>query len=86
MAREPGKARGFVVNAVLALIAMGVVSAVAGIAALTIRQAYAIWFPLLLLGVLCASLFPFRLRRYQQHFREQELRRMPSMDLAPPRQ
>ena len=40
----------------------------------------AAWFSLLLLGVLCVMIFPFRLRRYQQRYRELELRRMASMD------
>jgi hypothetical protein len=75
-----GKAQRFVVNAVRALIGVGVASALAGLAAVALRQPHGVWYALLLIGVLLVVIFPFRLRRYQDRYREFELRRMASMD------
>jgi hypothetical protein len=75
-----GKAQRFVVNAVRMLIGVGVASALGGLAAVAMRQPYGLWYALLLIGVLLVVIFPFRLRRYQDRYREFELRRMTSMD------
>jgi hypothetical protein len=75
-----GKAQRFVVNAVRVLIGVGVASALGGLAAVALRQPYGVWYALLLLGLLLVMIFPFRLRRYQDRYREFELRRMTSMD------
>jgi hypothetical protein len=75
-----GKAQRFVVNAVRVLIGVDVAFSLGGIAAVALRQPYALWYALLLLGVLVLAIFPFRLRRYQDRYREFELRRMTSMD------
>jgi hypothetical protein len=75
-----GKAQRFVVNAVRVLIGVGMASALGGLAALALRQPYGVWYALLLLGVLVLVIFPFRLRSYQDRYREFELRRMTSMD------
>jgi hypothetical protein len=75
-----GRCRGFVVWTSIALIAMGIISAVVGVAAVAIGQPYAVWFPLLLLGVLLLAILPFRLRQYQRGYEDLELRRMVAMD------
>jgi hypothetical protein len=75
-----GRCRGFVIWTSLTLIAMGIIAAVAGVAAVTIGQPYAVWFPLVLLGVLLLSILPFRLRQYQKGYADLEMRRMASMD------
>jgi hypothetical protein len=75
-----GKAQRFVVNAVRVLIGVGVAFALGGLAAVALRQPYGVWYALLLLGVLMVVIFPFRLRSYQDRYREFELRRMTSMD------
>jgi len=75
-----GKAQRFVVNAVRVLIGVGVAFALGGLAAVALRQPYGVWYALLLLGVLVVVIFPFRLRSYQDRYREFELRRMTSMD------
>jgi hypothetical protein len=74
------KARRFVVNTARLLIGAGTASALGGLAAVALRQPYQVWYALLLLGVLVVMIFPFRLRRYQDRYREFELRRMTSMD------
>jgi hypothetical protein len=75
-----GKAQRFVVNAVRVLIGGGVAFALSGLVAVALRQPYGVWYALLLLGVLVVVIFPFRLRRYQDRYREFELRRITSMD------
>jgi len=75
-----GRNRGFVVWTSITLIAMGVISVILGIAAVAVGQPYAVWFPLLLLGVLLLAILPFRLRQYQRGYEDLELRRMASMD------
>lgn len=77
-----GKGARLIVPAYRALIAVGVLASVAGLAAVTLRQPYGVWYPLLLCGVLCVAFIPFRLRRHQQRCRETELRRISSMDLT----
>ena len=76
-----GKARGFVVGALLVVIGLGGVATLLGLIALG-GQSYAVWTPLLALGVLVLSILPFRLRRLQRHYEELELRRMVSMDVT----
>ncbi|MHA3772527.1 hypothetical protein ACXR0O_13410 [Verrucomicrobiota bacterium sgz303538] len=77
-----GKSRTFVVISCRVLIGIGAVATVAGLFALLLHQPYGVWYVLLLLGVLCVVIFPFRLRRYQEHYRNLELRRMSALDLA----
>jgi hypothetical protein len=75
-----GRNRGFVVWTSVTLILMGVFSVIVGIAAVAVGQPYAVWFPLLLLGVLLLAILPLRLRQYQRGYEDLELRRMASMD------
>jgi hypothetical protein len=77
-----GKAGRFVVLASKLVIGIGAVAIVAGCVALVLRQPYAVWYPLLLVGVLSVGILFARLRRYRVLFREMELRRMSSMDLT----
>jgi hypothetical protein len=75
-----GRCRGFVVWTSLSLIAIGVAAAVTGVAAVSIGQPYAVWFPLVLLGILLLCILPFRLRQYQRGYADLEMRRMAAMD------
>lgn len=75
-----GRCRGFVVWTSLALIVMGIMAFVVGVAAVVIGQPYAVWFPLLLIGFLLLSILPFRLRQYQKGYEDLEMRRMAAMD------
>lgn len=77
-----GKARAFVIGIVWLLIAVGVVATIGGLLALTWRQPYSVWYPMLLIGVLCVVICPFCLRQFTQRYREIELRRMTSMDAS----
>jgi hypothetical protein len=75
-----GRWRGFVIWTSITLIAVGTISAIVGVAAVVIGQPYAVWFPLILMGVLLLAILPFRLRHYQRGYEDLELRRMASMD------
>jgi hypothetical protein len=77
-----GKARSFVLGSTMMLTVFGAVAMVAGIVAVTWRQPYAVWYPLLLAGVILVVICPVILRRSVQRYREIELRRMTSMDAA----
>ena len=77
-----GRAKRLVVTLMRLQIGFGVVSLIFGIAALILGQPYSVYYPLLLLGVICtvvpAGLLPGIRRRYQQ----EELRRMDAVDAA----
>lgn len=75
-----GRARGFVLGASWAIIAGGVILLIAAVAALTARQPYGVWFPLLLCGMLIVIILPARLRMFQKLYQEHELRRMEAAD------
>jgi hypothetical protein len=75
-----GKARGFVLGSTSTLIVLGAIATVAGIVAVTWRQPYGVWYPLLLGGVIIVVICPVILRRCLHRYREIELRRMISID------
>ena len=77
-----GKARGFVFGLVWTMIGLGLITTVIGLLALTWRQPYSVWYPLLLVGVLSVVIFPICLHMCTRRYREIELRRMTSMDAA----
>jgi hypothetical protein len=75
-----GRCRGFVVTTSIALIGFGIVLTTAGLIAVIIRQPYAVWFPLLLTGVLLEAIIPARLYQMRKGYENLEMRRMASMD------
>lgn len=75
-----GRARGLVVGLSFGLIALGGVFLLLGLVALASSQPYAVWFPLVLAGALVTFILTFRLKRFQKHYEQIELRRMVSID------
>jgi len=75
-----GQARRFVVAASWVLIGLGVALGLAAVVALSEKQPYAVWFPLVLGGVLLLGIIPFRLRNFLKHYEDLELRRMTAID------
>src|ERR1700757_3322597 len=75
-----GQARGFVVAASWVLIGLGVALGLGAAVALSEKQQYAVWFPLVLGGILLLGIIPFRLRKFLKHYKDLELRRMMAMD------
>jgi hypothetical protein len=75
-----GRARRFVLGALWAMTALGVVSLIAGFLALAREQPYAVYYPLLLAGVLCATLGLFLRGNLSKRYAARELRRMKALD------
>lgn len=76
-----GRARRLVVSLSVGLVAFGVVClAMGGIAWLS-SQPYAVYYPLLLGGVICTAVFGGLLPQIVQRYRQLELRKMMSMDV-----
>lgn len=76
-----GKARRLVISLCVALIAFGVACLMAGAVALLVSQSYAVYYPLLLGGVICTAVFGGNLPGICKRYRQIELRRMASMDI-----
>jgi hypothetical protein len=77
-----GRGRRIVTLLMYAIIAGGGVALVLGIVALVMRQPYAVYYPLLLLGILSTVLGATLLPTIKKRFDEAELRRMQALDVA----
>ena len=77
-----GKGRRFVVAALKVQCFLGIGSGIAGLFALVTKQPYAVYYPLLLIGILLGSLCGGLLPGINKRYEELELRRMQSLDLA----
>ena len=75
-----GKARGFVIGSANALLFIGSASLIAGIVALSMAQPYAVYYPLLLLGVIIVAVIAMLRRTLSARYEQLELKRMQSMD------
>ena len=75
-----GRGRGFVMGSLRFLLVVGIVSAIAGVAALAVAQPYAVTYPLLLMGLLCTSLSLGLMGTVRRRFEQLELRKMSAMD------
>jgi hypothetical protein len=76
-----GRARRFVLGLTGVLIGAGVVAFVAGAIAWTRGQPYAVYYPLLLVGFICAVVFGSVLPTLRKRYEAQELRRMRALDV-----
>ena len=77
-----GRGQGFVLAALRVMLVLGLASLAAGIVAVVQTQPYAVYYPLLLLGVLCAVLPLGLLRVVRRRYQELELRQMAAEDIA----
>lgn len=75
-----GRGRRFVVAGLIAMGVCGLGSLVAGGVALALGQPYAVWYPLVLLGVLAPALGFSLIPVAQRRFQALELRRMQALD------
>ena len=64
-----------------AMFILGVVSLAVGLAALVFSQPYAVYYPLLLLGLLCSVLPAGLFRQIKRQYEQRELRKMHAMDV-----
>jgi hypothetical protein len=75
-----GKARTFVLTTMKIFIALGIVLTIAGFVAVVSSQPYAVWYALLLPGVILTLVFSLTLPSIQRRYDELEIRRMTSVD------
>ncbi len=75
-----GKARSFVLTTMKIFIALGILLTIAGFAAVVSSQPYAVWYALLLPGVILTLVFSLTLPSIQRRYDELEIRRMTSVD------
>ncbi|MGA3284697.1 MAG: hypothetical protein ABSD57_09600 [Verrucomicrobiota bacterium] len=75
-----GKARRFVLAMTKIFIVLGSLLTIAGLAAVALKQPYAVWYVLLLPGIILTSVFGATLRSIQRRYDDLEIRRMASID------
>jgi len=75
-----GKARKFVLTATKVFIGLGILLTGAGLVAVVVKQPYAVWYLLLLTGVILTSVFGANLRSIRKRYDDLEMRRMTAMD------
>jgi len=77
-----GLARGFVLGAMRAGVVVGLVALAVGIVAVVQSQPYAVYYPLLLVGLLCLVLPLGLLRTIRRRYEQLEFRKMEAQDMA----
>jgi hypothetical protein len=77
-----GRARRFVLGALMAVMIFGVVALVLGSLALFRSQPYAVYYPLLLLGFIATFIPVFVLPKLRKRYLELEFRKMKAMDVT----
>ncbi|HET6427776.1 MAG TPA: hypothetical protein VFJ30_05165 [Phycisphaerae bacterium] len=75
-----GRGRRFVLTAMKVAIALGAILLIAGIAAVLASHPYALYYPLLLLGLLCVAINGSLYRVARNRYEQDELRRMRALD------
>jgi len=75
-----GRMRGLVLWVSGGLIGVGALCGVAGLVAISMRQPYAVWFPLMLGAVLLVGISGMRLGQFRKSYQEIEFRRMKALD------
>ena len=75
-----GKARRFVLSLTKILIGLGILLTLTGVVAVVLRQPYEVWYPLLLAGVVLASVLGINLRSIKKRYDDLEIRRMNAID------
>jgi hypothetical protein len=76
-----GKARKFVLTTAKGFIGLGILLTIAGLVAVVCKQPYAVWYVLLLTGIILTSVFGANLRSIQKRYDNLEIRRMTSIDV-----
>jgi hypothetical protein len=76
-----GKARHFVLGSANVLLVIGIASFAVGIVAVAAAQPYAVYYPLLLIGVILAVVFGKLRGNLSARYEQLELKKMQSMDV-----
>jgi len=71
-----GKCRGLIVGGMTTFALLGVVSLIAGIIAVVGHQPYMVWYPLMLVGVILATVCGCLLPVVKMRYRQAEARKM----------
>lgn len=77
-----GRARTFVMSLMVAIVFIGSALIVAGTAALLVGQPYAVWFPMLLCGVIATLVFAPMWRTIHRRYEQRELEQISAVDLG----
>lgn len=75
-----GKARGFVLGSANTLLIVGIACIIAGVIALASTQPYAVYYPLLLIGIIVVAVISKLRGALSAQYEQLELKRMQSMD------
>ena len=75
-----GNARNFVLTTMKIFIGLGILLTIAGFVAVVSNQPYAVWYALLLPGVILTLVFSLNLPSIQRRYDDLEIRRMTSLD------
>jgi hypothetical protein len=75
-----GKARNFVLAMTKIFIMLGILLTIAGLVAVVLKQPYAVWYVLLLPGVILTSVFWALLHPIKRRYDDLEIRHMTSID------
>lgn len=76
-----GKARRFVLGSANALLLIGIISLSGGVAAFVAAQPYAVYYPLLLIGIILVAVIGKLRGTLSARYEQLELKRMQSMDI-----
>ena len=76
-----GKARHFVLASANALLVIGIASLVGGAAAVATAQPYAVYYPLLLIGIILVVVFGKMRGNLSARYEQSELKKMQSKDV-----
>ena len=76
-----GKARRFVLGSANALLLIGIGSLGSGVAAIAAAQPYAVYYPLLLIGIILVAVFGKLRGTLSARYEQLELKRMQSLDI-----
>jgi len=76
-----GKVRKFVLAMTKIFIVLGIFLTIVGLVAVVLKQPYAVWYVLLLPGVILTAVFGANLRPIKRRYDDLEIRRMTSLDV-----
>lgn len=76
-----GKARQLVLGSAMALLVIGILSLIGGVAAVATAQPYSVYYPLLLIGIILVVVFGKMRGILSARYEQLELKRMQSMDV-----
>jgi hypothetical protein len=79
-----GKARRLVMTLAWAIFLVGLLSLLAGLVTLILRQPYAVYYPLLLIGLIASLVVGLQMRMLRRRYEQIELRKMAAADFGAP--